>query len=280
MTRTAYAALLCALSMAISSPAHAYLIDLNDATVVGHGRMALELQPIGYYQTLIGDEEHDLVLPSFQLYWGFAEGWDLLYVARGYALLDDAPPDQSRFAYAEQMIGFRTILRHGTYSTEEEGEDAPDGPSLVLQTGLFLPGVDADELGFGASVALLFAQMWDEATIHLNAWANLTRERTFELFVSCVIEGPDAWPVVPTVEVYFDLYDGEPYASGLVGAVIGVTDDFLLQGGVRVGGWEDYLELEVRLSSWIEWELWDAAPSPEDERAARPRSIARARSPG
>ena len=269
MTGTAQATVLGALLLSVASPAHAYLIDLNDATVVGRGRMALELQPIGYHQALIGDEVHELVVPSFQLYWGFGEGWDVLYVARGYALLDDAPPDQSRFTYAQQMIGFRTVLRHGAYSTEEEGEDAPAGPSLVLQTGLFLPSVGPGERGFGANLALLFTQMWDEATVHLNAWASLTPERTFELFLSCVIEGPHAWPVVPLVEVYFDLEDGEPSASGLVGAVISVTDDFALQGGVRVGGWEDHLELEVRLSSWIEWEVWDAAVERQEERAAR-----------
>lgn len=249
--RTSSLALLL-LCLAPATSAQAYLIDTNDAMVVEHGSMALELQPIGYLQTLIGDEEHYLVVPSAQLYWGLAEGWDVLYLTRGFGLLDDAMGD-SPYAIAEQMIAFRAMLRDGAYSDEEA-----EGPSVTLQVGVLLPGIEA-ETGAGASVALLFAQQWDAGTLHLNAWANLTQARTFELFLSAVMEGPPDWSVRPTVEVYFDVDDGEPYLSGLLGAVGDVTDEFSIQAGARVGGWEDYLELEVRVSSWIEWEVWDPA---------------------
>lgn len=235
-----------------ASVAQAYLIDANDARVVEHGTMELELQPIGYLQTLIGDEEHYLVAPSAQIYWGLAEGWDLLFLTRGFGLLDDAM-GESPYALAEQMLAFRAMLRDGRYSDEEA-----EGPSVTLQVGALLPGVEA-ETGVGATLALLFAQQWDAGTLHLNVWTNLTQDRTFELFLSAVIEGPLAWPVRPTVEVYFDVDDGEPYLSGLLGAVGDVSDEFSIQAGARVGGWEGYLELEVRISSWIYWEVWDPA---------------------
>lgn len=269
------AALLAGLAgalLAAPSPASAYLIDLNDASVVEHGSMALELQPLGYFQTLIGPEDHELVAPSFQLYWGLAEDWDVLYVARGYGLLDP-DPDDNAYSFGEQTVAFRTVLRHGTYSSDDA-----DGPAVVFQGGLLLPGIGADP-GFGATAALLVSQEWDEGTLHGNVWVNLTRDAAFELFVTAVYEGPSDWDVRPTFEVYFDLYDGEPYVSGLAGAVLDVTDAFALQAGVRLGGWEDSLEMEARLSSWIEWEVFDPTPTPagsEGDARLRPPTLARA----
>ena len=253
-----------ALSLARPAPARAYLIDLNDARVVDHGSMELELQPLGYYQTLLGDEEHYLIAPSAQIYWGLAEGWDVLYLTRGWGRLDEVP-DQSPYTVEEQMVAFRVMLRDGAYSDEEA-----DGPSITLQWGLLLPGIDA-EIGFGATVALLFAQEWDVGTLHLNAWANLTHERAFNLFVSAVIEGPPEWPARPVIEVWFDLEVGDegevPALSGLLGIVVDVSDEFALQGGARVGGFDDRLDLEVRVSSWAAFELWDPSP-PVDEQDA------------
>lgn len=238
-----------------ASPAHAYLIDLNDARAVAPGTMELELQPCGYTQTLLGEEEHYLVAPSYQWYLGLAEDWDVLYVARGYVLLDD-DPEQGPYSYGEQFVALRRVLVNGNYNDEEL-----EGPSLALQMGMYLPGVEA-ETGLGASLAILFAWRGDPGTIHANCWLNYTQDQTFDVFTSIAYEGPEAWDVRPWAEFYVDVDDGEPYVSGLVGAYWTVTDEFGLQGGVRVGGWEDYAELEVRLSSWIYWEL---VPQDEEE---------------
>lgn len=258
-----------------AAPAHAYLIDANDARVVAPGSMELELQPIGYYQTLIGEEGHYLIAPSLQLYVGLAEDWDLLYLTRGYVALDGTP-DVSPYSLAEQFVAVRRMIVHGRYD-QEEGE----GPSLALQTGIFLPGIEA-ETGVGASVALLFAWSGDPGTLHLNAWLNYTQDATWDFFGSVVLEGPADWPVRPTVELWADIDDGAPTVSGLIGAVGSVTDEFCIQAGARVGGWEDALELEVRLSTWIAWDLGGAAESEEptprssDPEAAAPgRSAAR-----
>ena len=257
MMRIACVSLVCVLTLA-ASPAHAYLIDLNDARVVDPGTMELELQPVGYLQTLVGEEEHYLLAPSAQLYLGVSEGWDLLYVTRGYVLLDDAT-DQSPYALAEQFIAVRRVLVDGTYNDEDL-----EGPSLAVQTGVFIPGIEA-ETGFGASLALLFAWQTDVGTLHANVWLNYTQDETFDVFGSVAVEGPPGWPVRPTAELYVDVDDGEPYVSGLVGAVGDVSDEFSLQGGVRVGGWEDYVDIEVRLSSWIYWGVWDTAEDEEEE---------------
>lgn len=272
--RTSVAAAAACAVLAISSaaaPARAYLIDLNDARVVPHGSMELELQPIGYWQTVIGDEDHQIIAPSSQLYWGFAPGWDILWLTRGFALLDD-PAGQSPYSIAEQMLAFRAMLVDGAYSSEGERE----GPSLTLQAGLLLPGIEA-EAGFGATAGLLFAQQWDAGTLHLNVWANFTQARTFELFVSAVIEAPPAWSVRPCVEVWLDLDDGEPMISGLIGAVGDVSDEVAIQAGVRMGGWEGYLDLEARLSFWFAWEVWDPEATGPGDRARSDRGSSAAR---
>lgn len=246
----------------VPAAAHAYLIDLNDARVADYGSLEVELQPIGYWQTLLGDEEYVLIAPSMQLYLGFADGWDLIFLTRGFALLNDVP-DQSRYSLAEQTVLFRTVLRDGAYSDEEA-----EGPSLVLQSGLLLPGVE-DEPGFGASIALLFAQAGELGTLHLNAWINRTRQRTFNLFLSAAIEGPPDWSVRPTVEVYYDYDEDEGSTlSGLLGAVADLSDDFSLEAGVRVGGFEDWLELEVRVAAWWAWELFDSNPAEDVDEAS------------
>lgn len=257
-----------------ASPAQAYLIDLNDARAVEPGTMELELQPVGYFQTLLGDQEHYLLAPSAQLYVGLAPGWDLLYLTRGYVGLNGRP-DQSSYALAEQLLAVRRVLIEGTYNDEEL-----DGPSLAVQTGAFLPGIDAEE-GLGASVALLFAWQTEVGTLHANVWLNYTQDETFNVFTSVAVEGPPAWPVRPTAELFVDVDDGEPYISGLVGLVGDVSDEFSLQAGVRIGGAEDYADLEVRLSSWIYWEVpgvvideSDDEESDDEETAQTPIPVA------
>ncbi len=246
-------------ALAPATSARAYLIETNDARVADHGSFELELAPIGYYQLVVGDEYRELIAPSMQLYLGIAPGWDLLYLTRGYGRIE-GDPTQSAYSLSDQMVAFRTMLVRGRYS--DEGHE---GPSLTLQTGVLLPGVDA-ETGFGATIALLFAQQWDAGTLHLNAWVNLTHERLLNLFFTSCIEGPDAWTVRPVVEVWIDLVvDGDPTLSGLLGAVWDVSDDVALQGGVRMGGWEGWLDFEVRLSAYFAVPLWNPSPGASDE---------------
>ncbi|MCB9594722.1 MAG: hypothetical protein H6719_18525 [Sandaracinaceae bacterium] len=250
------------LTWLVAMPAHAYLIDLNDARTVAPGTMELELQPLGYGQSLLGEEEHYLIAPSQQYYIGLAQDWDVLYTCRGYVSLDDVP-DQSPYVLAEQFVALRRVLVNGSYNDEELS-----GPSLALQMGAYIPGVEA-ETGFGASLAVLFAWRGEVGTIHGNVWFNYTQDETFDVFTSVAMEGPPAWPVRPTIEVYVDVNDGEPYVSGLLGAIGDVSDEFALQAGVRVGGTvdgeEEYADIEIRLSSWIYWEVIPQDEGEEEE---------------
>jgi len=256
----------------VAQPARAYLIDLNDARAVDPGTVELELQPAGYYQTLLGEEEHYVIAPSAQLYLGLAEGWDVLYVTRGYALLDE-PDGEPAYTLREQFIGVRRVLVAGAYNDEDL-----EGPSLAVQAGAFLPGAGA-EPGVGASLALLFAWQTDLGALHANVWFNYTQDETFNSFGSLAVEGPPDWPVRPVAELYVEVEDDEPFVSGLIGAVADVSDEFAVQGGVRVGAWQDYAELEVRLSTWVYWDAFSAGDEDSPDELSASSSARRAQEP-
>jgi hypothetical protein len=244
-------ALALALASLAPTAAHAYLIDLNDARVVEMGAFEAELQPIGYYQLLAGGEDHEIVAPSSQIYFGFAEGWDFIFLTRGFVLLDDLP-EQSDYVLAQQMVGVRAMIVHGAYSDE-----GLEGPSLTAQFAVLLPDIGGPGRT-GVNAALLFAQQWDFATLHLNVWVNTSSDRPLNLFFAAAIEGPIAWDVRPTIEVWLDVtLDGEPQISSLLGAVIDLNDEVALEAGVRMGGWEGWMDLEVRASVWWYWKLWE-----------------------
>ncbi|MBX3271133.1 MAG: hypothetical protein KF729_12780 [Sandaracinaceae bacterium] len=271
MKRIGWAAL--AVVWLAAGSARAYLIDLNDARVTDPGRMEIEFQPAGYYMTLLGEEERYLIAPSMQWSIGLATDWDLLHLTRGYVRLDDA--DEPPYSIQEHFVAVRRMLVNGAYN-----DDELEGPSLALQIGVYIPGALGPD-NFGSSVAILFGWGTDAGSFHANVWLTYTQYETIDVFSTVMYEGPPDWPLRPTAELYLDVDDGQPYASGLVGALLDITDDFLLQAGVRVGGWEDYADLEIRLSSFIGW---DPAPGsrasdPGDEARARPAppTLARAR---
>lgn len=256
--------------LAVPAPARAYLMDANDARTLDPGTLELELQPIGYFQVLGEEEEHHLVAPSLMLYLGLAERVDLIFLSRGFATLDDVPPS-ARYRTWESTIALRWLLVDGRYSTE-----GAEGPSLVLQTGLMLPNVGAQERP-GAQLGMLLGQQWDAGTLHANVYATYTSWDSFALFVAVAMEGPPEWPLRPLVEVWYDhdTYYGD-LLSGLVGFYADAMDALTLEIGARVGAWAEYAELEIRVSMWMELpRAWGEDEPEEGEASARPNAPAR-----
>jgi hypothetical protein len=253
-----------ALLLAMPGSARAYLIDANDARVAPVGALEIELQPIGALAIVEGGEGTQIVAPSAQLYFGLTPDLDLLVLTRGFIALDvdplgDSPSTQARLD--DQQVALRHLLRNGAYSDEGEEGDA-DGPAIVLQYGLLLPSFGGDAPRFGASLALLVSQTLGRGgSVHGNVWGNVTQRGSGELFLAAYAEGPEDWVLRPTVELWFD-YDTEEGSllSGLLGVLWDLTEDCLLQAGVRVGGWEGYLEIEARLSTYFGFDLFPAAP--------------------
>ncbi len=234
-------------------------MDANDAKVISPGTLEFELQPVGYYQVLSEELGHYLVAPSLMGYVGITEDADFIYLTRGFALLDD-DPEQVRYRTWENQIAFRFLVVRGRYSTE-----GAEGPSLVVQPALMVPNFDAEGEIPGFSLAILLAQQWDAGTLHANVWATRTTWQSFELFLAAAMEGPPDWDVRPLVEVTY-VYDTEygHVLSGTAGSYFDIGDDFTWELGARLGGWEEYAEVEVRVSMWIDAPLAPPSWHPEE----------------
>lgn len=262
-------AVLAAALLFTPSSASAYLMDANDARVIEPGTLEFELQPIGYYQILSEPNEHYLVVPSLMAYIGLTDRADIIFLTRGFLYLDDQPPDygQPRYRTYEMQIGFRLLVLEGAYST-----DCIDGPSIVIQPQLLVPNIEAPGEVPGFSLAVLLAQQWEEfGTIHANVWGNRTANETWGTFLSIAYEGPPNWEVRPLLELehWFEAdYDenGDFHmVSGVAGVYIDVGDDFTWELGGRLGGWQDYVEVEARISMWFDVPLHPTLSDAEDD---------------
>lgn len=238
-------------------------MDANDARVIEPGTLEFELQPIGYYQILSEENEHYLISPSIMGYVGMTHDVDFIFLTRGYVYLDYTQDSEQPFyrTYEAQM-GFRILLLRGAYST-----DCTDGPSIVLQPQIMVPNLNAPGELPGVSLALLLSQQWEEwGTIHTNIWGNRNADQTWGTFASIAMEGPPGWDVRPLVEVeyWYDENFGS-LLSGVAGTYIDIGDDFTWELGARLGGWEDYAELEVRVSMWMDAPLHASLSDAEED---------------
>lgn len=262
-TRIVLAIVALGVALTPASRARAYLMDANDATVMDPGSIAFELQPVGYYNVLSSENAHYLIAPSIMGYVGITPDADFIFLTRGFAYLGD-DPEEVPYRTWETMVAFRFLLVRGRYSTE-----GAEGPSIVLQGGLMIPNLEGQYDGYaeqpGGSAALLLAQQWDAGTLHANVWATLTAWRSFELFAAVAMEGPPDWFIRPLVEVTYvhDTYYGD-LLSGTIGTYIDASEDFSFELGARLGAWEDYAELEVRVSSWFDFQLSRQEDDEED----------------
>ncbi|MDQ3035316.1 MAG: hypothetical protein M3Y87_23125 [Myxococcota bacterium] len=251
----------CAVGL-LPARAQAYLMDANDARTLDPGALEMEVQPLGYFHVLTEDgDEHSLVAPSLMLYLGIDRGVDLIFLTRGFFLVDEVP-DATRYRTWESTIALRVQLVPGRYST-----DGIDGPSLVLQAGVMLPNVSGQGEHPGAQLGLLLGQQWDAGTLHANVFATYTTWNSFDLFVAVAMEGPPDWSVRPLVEVWYDhdTFYGE-LLSGLVGLYVDANEHLTLELGGRIGAWDGYTELEARLSMWCSLpNVWGGAPEADTD---------------
>lgn len=216
--------------------ARAYLLDANDATTAE--KVELELQPVGWYQTFGDEGERYLIAPSFMLYVGLTEGWDVILLGRGYVGLD---PGLTNYSVSETVLLTRIMLRDGNYHGDE------DGPSVALQVGFLLPQYQ-DTGGAGASAALLISQAWEGATLHFNVQADRRRSGRPGVFATLALEGPTEWPVHGFVEGYADYEDGSRELSILGGINAAPSESWNLGAGVRYFDIDGEQGMEVRFS--------------------------------
>jgi hypothetical protein len=106
------------------------------------------------------------------------------------------------------------------------------GLSIAPEFGPLLPNVG--EPGYGFEWEGLVSQRWEWGTVHLNVWAELTREQQGEIHFDAIIEGPHTWTLRPVLEVYSDtVFNQTQTYSILVGAIWQVRDNLAFDVALR-----------------------------------------------
>jgi hypothetical protein len=184
-------AVLAATAVAAPTTAFAYRpFDGTDAAVAGVNEVEIELQPAG---VLRDGSQSSLLGPAAVINYGFAKNWEL--VVQGLAQFPLANSDENA-----SLAGVGAFLKH---VLREGSLQEASGPSVAVEFGPLLPGINADN-GFGASFGTIVSQQWDWGTIHANLATALTREHRVDVFVGGIMEGPSKWKMRPVIEVFYE----------------------------------------------------------------------------
>jgi hypothetical protein len=194
--------------------------DGTDAAVAAEKEMEIELQPAG---VLRESSLSRLIGPATVINYGFAKNWEFVLQGLGQFPLSNSDENAS---LTDVGAFLKHVLREG--SLQDAG-----GPSVAVEFGPLLPGVNADN-GFGASFGTIVSQQWEWGTVHANLATALTRDHHADVFVGGIIEGPSKWKVRPVMEVFYEDEIGQARTiSGLVGAIWQVRENLSFDIGYR-----------------------------------------------
>ena len=186
--------------------------DGTDAAVADPQEVEIELEPAG---VLRQNAQTSLIAPFIIFNYGFAKNWEFVFQGLGQFPL-------TSFDESASVNGVGAFLKH--VLREGSLQDAT-GPSVAIEFGPLLPGVNADS-GFGASFGTIVSQRWDWGAVHANVVTELTRDQHFDYFVGSIIEGPSKWKVRPVAEFFYEEEIGQTRTvSGLIGAIWQVKDN-------------------------------------------------------
>src|SRR5215813_4531789 len=194
--------------------------DGTDAAVADPQEVEIELEPAG---VLRRNAQTSLIAPFMIFNYGFAKNWEFVFQGLGQFPL-------TSFDESASVNGVGAFLKH--VLREGSLQDAT-GPSVAIEFGPLLPGVNADS-GFGASFGTIVSQRWDWGAVHANIVTELTRDQHFDYFVGGIIEGPTKWKVRPVAEFFYEEEIGQTRTvSGLIGAIWHVKDNLSFDIGFR-----------------------------------------------
>jgi hypothetical protein len=205
--------------------------DGTDAAVADVGEVEIELQPAGVSRS---PDQKTLIAPAVVYNYGFAKDWEL--VLEGQLETPFAPSGPS--VLMESGIFLKHVLRPGALQEQS-------GPSVATEFGVLLPDSFGSS-GTGASAALVVSQRWEWGTVHLNTEALWTRAQRAGAFTSIILEGPAKWTVRPVAEFsHEEAFGLTRTTAGLVGAIWQVRDslsfDVALKHSVSNTGHADEL---------------------------------------
>ena len=213
------------LALLFAQPAHAYRpFNSTDAAVAARGEMELECGPLGY---VVDADGRFLVVPSFILNFGIAQGWEVVIEGRNFFRVQPMSAER-RNTLRETALSLKGVLRQGSL------QENHSGPSVGLEVGVLLPGIGTDP-GVGASFAGIVSQRWSAVTVHVNGTLLMTHEHTLGAVAGAIVEGPSRWAVRPVAEVVVEQDDGRT-VSGVVGGIWQVRHGLSLDAGWRIAG--------------------------------------------
>jgi hypothetical protein len=227
--------LLCLVACLFAHSAYAYRpFNSTDAAVAEPGGMELECGPFGY---VVAEDGRFLVVPSFILNFGIADGWEVVFEGRNFLLVQPTSSDR-RDTLRETALSLKGLLRPGSL------QENHSGPSVGVEVGILLPGIGIDP-GVGASFAGIVSQRWSDVTVHVNGTLLVTHEHTLGAVAGAIVEGPSRWPIRPVAEAVLEQEDGRT-VSGVVGAIWQVRKSLSLDLGWRVARADGATLREVR----------------------------------
>jgi hypothetical protein len=220
--------------------------DGTDADVASDGTFELELGPVQY---LHQPDAPALVTPALVLNQGIQKETELVFATNRLQSLGPPPPGQPGMQF--QNTGFFTkhVWRSGTLQEAT-------GPSIATEVGPLFP-TGPGERNVGAEAATIVSVVTAPATFHFNLVPSLAVDRSFELFVSTIVEGPHEWVVRPVAEVFFDRDWGVGTTfSGLVGAIWRAREGLEFDAAGRAADSGGAAVFEARLGLTWAFSLW------------------------
>lgn len=213
--------------------------DGADASVTEPGEFQIEVGPV---QPLQAGSERLLVAPALGFSYGIARDWELGW----HSDVAHERFGERRTRIMGNAVTLKRLLREGSLQ-----DDA--GPSMATEFGLLLPGVN-DEYGTGAIARGVVSQQWQYLTVHVTAAATISREHNRDLFVSTILEGPNAWRVRPVMEVLHEQETAVGHTTSLlIGAIWRVRETLSFDFGLREASIPDQRQREVRAGFTYSW---------------------------
>jgi len=228
----------------VVSPARALAyrpFDQTDADVAGPKEIEIELGPVGF----LHERGQSELTPGLVLNLGLARRLEGVIEGRAAIGLGSLSAGEERGTFEPALL-LKCVLREG--SLQERS-----GPSVAAEAGLLLPALPG-LAGTGGSLALIASQRWREATLHVNAMAERTRDDQVDLAAGAIVEGPPEWRLRPVAEFWLERAGDEgTTSSALGGAIWRAREGLSFDGAVRVVPMPDRPAFEVRLG--LTWTL-------------------------
>lgn len=213
--------------------------DQTDADVAELHEVEWELGPVG----VLWRGDGASYVPGLIFNYGFAPRFELVVDAHGAFLWGGADAAARR---RQQQVGL--LVKHVVREGSLQGQV---GPSVAVELGALLPTVPVSG-GLGAALTLIVSQRWRNATVHLNAEGDLTRERNPLVVGGFIVEGPERWPVRPVAEALVSRErDEDPTFSALCGLIWRATE--ALSPDLAVRGAEQGGNAVLELRAGLTW---------------------------